>query len=83
MWFLVAIMSLVYDGDQKDVYIWSEPTFANEVECVDFVQYNNYHIYDHLVTEFPGDKLDRLLCVEQERLKEFLEDSQAEQGDTI
>lgn len=83
MWFLVAIMSLVYDGDQKDVYIWSEPTFANEVECVDFVQNNNYHIYDHLVAEFPRDQLDRLLCVEQERLKEFLEDSQAEQGDSI
>lgn len=83
MWFLVAIMSLVYDGDQKDVFIWSDPTFANEVECVDFVQNNNYHIYDHLVAEFPGDRLDRLLCVEQERLKEFIQDSQAEQGDSI
>jgi len=83
MWFLVAIMSLVYDGDSKDVFIWSDPIFANEVECVDFVQNNNYHIYNHLKAEFPGDKLDRLLCVEEERLKPFLEDSQAEQGDSI
>jgi len=83
MWFLVAIMTLVYDGDSKDVYIWSDPIFANEVECVDFVQNNNYHIYNHLKGEFPGDKLDRLLCVEEERLKQFLEDSQAEQGDSI
>jgi len=83
MWFLVAIMTLVYDGDSKDVYIWSEPTFANEVECVDFVANNNYHIYDHLKAQFPGDRLDRLLCVEQERLKQFMIDSQAEQGNQI
>ena len=83
MWFLVAIMTLVHDGDKKDVYIWSEPTFAGEVACVDFVQNNNYHIYNHLKSEFPGDKLDRLLCVGEERLKEFLDNSQAEKGDSI
>jgi len=83
MWFLVAIMSLVYDGDQKDVFIWSDPTFANEVECVDFVQNNNYHIYDHLKGEFPGDKLERLLCVEEERLRKFMNEAYVPQGDSI
>ena len=84
MWFLVAIMSLVHAGDSKDVYIWSDPTFTSEVQCVDFVANNNYHIYDHLKTQFPGDSLDRLLCVEESRLKQFLENAPlVEQGDQI
>ena len=84
MWFLVAIMTVIHAGDSKDVYIWSDPTFTSEVQCVDFVQNNNYHIYDHLKSEFPGDSLDRLLCVEESRLKQFLENAPlVEQGDSI
>ena len=83
MWFLVAIMTLVYNGDEKDLFIWSNPTFSSSQECLDYVKEYPQDIYEHLKKEFPADKLDRLLCVEEEKLKKFMKDSQAEQGDSI
>jgi len=81
--FLVAIMSLVYSGDQKDVYIWSNPIFDNPEQCVEWVKDNGPTIYLHLKDEFPGDGLEKLLCVNEDKLKDFLEASQIEQGESI
>jgi hypothetical protein len=72
-WFLVAIMSLVYQGGEKDMFIWSTPTFETLEECTTFVQTRPADIYLTLKNEFPNDSLDRLLCVERERLKRFIE----------
>lgn len=81
--FLVAIMALVYNGDEKDVFIWSNPYFESMQECKVWVQENNFDIYTHLMKEFPGDQLDRLLCVQEDKLRQFLEYSQTEQGEKI
>ncbi len=72
MWFLVAIMTLIHNGDEKDVYVWQNPRFVTSEQCLEFVRNNNYLIYDHLKTEMPADKLDRLICVEQDKLKKFI-----------
>ena len=81
--FLVAIMALIYNGDEKDIYIWSNPYFQSMQECKVWVKENNFDIYNHLRKEFPGDQLERLLCVEEDKLREFLQQSQTEQGAKI
>lgn len=82
-WFLVAIMTLVYNGDEKDVYIWSDPHFESSAQCLEFVQQNRQDVDRHLRLQFPGDTLSRLLCVEEEKLRQFLTDSSTEQGESI
>ena len=82
-WFLVAIMTVLYNGDEKDVYIWSDPHFESSAQCLEFVQQNRSEVSSHLRREFPGDTVSRLLCVEEEKLKQFLTDAHTEQGESI
>jgi len=80
-WFLLAVMTITYNGGlEKDMFVWSNPTFNSLEECVDFVKNNNGPIYLTLKQEFPNDVLDRLFCVEQEKLKKFLEINEAQKG---
>ena len=86
MWFLVAIMTLIHNGDEKVVYVWENPRFVSSEQCLDFVRNNSFDIFDHLKAEMPGDKLDRLLCVEKEKLRQFMIEGGAKtvpEGDNI
>ena len=83
MWFLVAIMTLIHNGDEKDVYVWSNPYFESSEQCLTYVKENPQDIYLHLKEQFPADKLERLLCVEEDRLRRFMNDAAVPQGDSI
>lgn len=81
-WFLMAIMSLTYDGGlYKDVYIWQNPNFESSEQCLEYVQNNKEMIHVHAMSVFPGDKIDRLLCVHKDKLAEFLEKAPAPNTD--
>lgn len=84
-WFLVAVMTVIYSGDEKDVYIWSNPSFGSSADCMQFVAKNRREVDRHLREEFPGDTMNRLLCVQEDRLRQFLTDahSNSEQGESI
>ena len=71
-WFLVAIMTMTYNGGlDRDIFVWSNPYFQSSQECVNWVKNNNDSIYITLMREFPTDRLDRILCVNEENLKKF------------
>ena len=74
-WFLIAIMTVTYNGGlEKDTYIWQQPNFNSVEECKNFVANNNTPIYITLKQNFPNDTLDRLLCVNEEKLRKFLQE---------
>lgn len=83
MWFLVAIMTLLHNGDEKDVYVWSNPHFTSSEQCLAYVKDKPFEIWKYLKEEFPNDNVDRLLCVEEERLKEFLNEAVEPKGESI
>lgn len=70
-WFLLAIMSMVYDGDTKDIYVWQQPNFESLEQCSSWVKNNNTSIYLTLKEQFPNDAMDRLLCVRQDKVEIF------------
>ena len=72
MWFLVAVMMTVYDGGKKDIFIWHTPSFESSQTCLDFVENNQAEVYGHLVKQFPNDKLEKLFCVPEDKLRKFL-----------
>ena len=83
-WFLVAIMMTVYDGGKKDVYIWHNPSFETSQTCLDWVEDNQLGIYTHLSKQFPNDKLERLFCVPEDKLRNFLNHyKEEEQGQRL
>ena len=66
-WFLVAIMTMVYSGDEKNVYVFTKPEFESAAQCKQYVQESGQEIVGHLFSVFgPKDQMDRLLCVEHE-----------------
>ena len=78
-WFLLAIMTATYNGGlEKDTYIWQQPNFDTVEQCREYVANNNTAIFFHLKQVFPNDNLDRLLCVNQEKLKQFIEEGATE-----
>lgn len=78
-WFLVALMTQVYSDNSIDTYIFYNPVFDSSQQCINYVQKNNEPIYFTLMREFPNDELHKLLCVEEEKLRKFLELNAAEQ----
>lgn len=80
-WFLMAIMSITHLGGEIDTFIWTKPTFKSSEECIQWVKDNNQPIYFTLKEKFPNDKLDKLFCVQEDKLKRFLEmNEQAKKG---
>tara|TARA_B100000035_G_scaffold311305_1_gene320632 strand:- start:374 stop:634 length:261 start_codon:yes stop_codon:yes gene_type:complete len=72
-WFLVAIMMTVYDGGKKDIYVWHNPSFESSQQCLDFVEDNQQGVFTHLRKQFPDDKLEKLICVPEDKLRNFLD----------
>ena len=83
-WFLVAIMTVVYSGDEKNVNVFTKPEFETAEQCKTYVQQNGKGIAGHLFQQFgPKDQPDRLLCVQEEKLKKFLKEAVVPQGTKI
>lgn len=82
-WFLLAIMSITYNGGKEiDTFIWSNPTFESVQECIEYVKNNNTPIYMTLKRQFPNDQLDKLFCISENDLKKFIElNEKAKQGE--
>ena len=74
MWFLIAVMATVYDGGKKDIYIWHSPEFSSAKECLTYVELNPDKISGHLYRTFPDDKMEKLFCIPEDKLKRFLDD---------
>jgi len=65
-------MALLYADGTKDVYVWTDPTFDSEAECVDFVAYNNHFIYDHLTNIFGNIDLEALYCATEQDIQPII-----------
>jgi hypothetical protein len=74
-WLLVAIMSMVHVPTGQDIYVFTKPVFESSQECVEYVQENPRALMFKLQMEFPKDKVDKLLCVEKQKVEEILQKS--------
>ena len=82
-WILIAIIATVYAGGKKDIYIWHTPQFENSESCIEYVEQNGTAINGHLFRTFPNDKMEKLFCVPEEKLKRFLNDVKNEGKSSI
>ena len=82
-WFLVAVMATVYDGGNKDIFVWHTPQFENSNSCIEYVENNGPAINGHLFRTFPEDKMEKLFCVPEDKLKRFFDDVKNEGKSSI
>ena len=71
-WLLVAIMATVHVPQGQDIFVFTQPTFGSSKECIQYVQENPQALNLKLRSEFPTDKLERLLCVTEKNVEKFL-----------
>ncbi len=71
-WLLVAIMATVHVPQGQDIFVFTQPTFGSSKECIQYVQENPQALNLKLRSEFPSDKLERLLCVTEKNVEKFL-----------
>ena len=76
-WFIVAIMSGVYEDGTKDVFIFQEPQehghFHSSLECRDHVRNNPVPIMQALTDQYANQPLEKILCVPEENVRKFIE----------
>jgi hypothetical protein len=75
-WFLVALMTMLHGpGEERDIFIFTTPSFDTSEECIRYVQTETFLIFSKLKQEFPNDPLANLVCVKEDKLKEFFKKS--------
>ncbi len=74
-WFIVALMATIQPDMSRDVFVFYKPTFDTVKECVAHVQKYPKPLMWKLAQEFPNDKLDKILCVPEESVKEIIQQS--------
>jgi len=76
-WFIVAIMSGVYEDGTKDVFIFQEPQehghFHSSLECRQHVRNNPVPIMKALTDQYGNQPLEKILCVPEENVRKFIE----------
>ena len=76
-WFIVAIMSGVYEDGTKDVFIFQEPKehghFHSSTDCRDHVRNNPVPIMTALSNQYGNQPLEKILCVPEENVRKFIE----------
>jgi len=76
-WFIVAIMSGVYEDGTKDVFILQEPQehghFHSSLECREYVRDNPVPIIKALTNQYGNQPLEKILCVPEENVRKFIE----------
>ena len=75
-WFIVAIMSGVYEDGTKDVFIFQEPQehghFHSSTDCRDHVRNNPVPIMTVLSNQYGNQPLEKILCVPEENVRKFI-----------
>ena len=76
-WFIVAIMSGVYEDGTKDVFIFQEPQehghFHSSTDCRDHVRNHPVPIMTALSNQYGNQPLEKILCVPEENVRKFIE----------
>ncbi len=74
-WFLVAIMATIHVPKGQDIYVFTKPVFESSKACIEYVQENPKALQLKLQMEFPGDKLQQMVCVPQENVEKILQNT--------
>jgi len=75
-WFVYVIMMGMYGDGTQDTFLYTEPTLPTLEACRAHVYNNSSMIRMDMMNKFDGKQIERVFCIEEEKLKKFLELSQ-------
>jgi len=72
-WFIYVIMIGMYADGTQDTYLYTQPTLPTLEACQEYVYNNSRAIRMDMMEEFNGKQIERVFCIEEQKLKQFLE----------
>ena len=72
-WFVYVIMIGMYPDGTQDTYLYTEPTLPTLEACQAYVYNNSSTLRMDMMQEFEGKQIERVFCIEEEKLKKFFE----------
>lgn len=79
-WYIYIIMIGLYADGTQDTYLYTQPTHESLEACQQYVQEYASVLRSDMFNEFSGKSIERVFCIEEERLRQFLTISQ---GDSV
>ena len=72
-WFIYVIMVGMYADGTQDTYLYTEPTLPTLEACQQYVYNYSSDIRRDMMTQFDGKSIERVFCIEEQKLKQLLE----------
>ena len=72
-WFVYVIMMGMYPDGTQDTYLYTEPTLPTLEACQAYVYNNSSALRMDMMQEFEGKQIERVFCIEEQKLKKFFE----------
>jgi len=72
-WFIYVIMVGMYADGTQDTYLYTEPTLPTLEACQEYVYVNSNALRMDMMIEFEGKPIERVFCIEEQKLKEYFE----------
>lgn len=72
-WFIYVIMVGMYADGTQDTYLYTEPSLPTLEACQQYVYERSLDLRQDMMMEFEGKQIERVFCIEEQKLKQFLE----------
>lgn len=75
-WFVLVIMMGMYSDGTQDIYVYNDMGLKSLEECQTWVAVSSRALRQDMKNKFDGKSIERVFCIEEKRLEEFLKLSQ-------
>ena len=72
-WYILVVMMGIYADGTQDTYVYTEPTLPSLEACQQYVYVESNNIRREMMIEFDGKPIERVFCIEEEKLKQFFQ----------
>jgi len=82
-WFILVIMMGTFSNGEKDIFVYHNPELPSLEACQQYVYVQSGEIRRQMMIEFQGRQIERVFCIQEDKLKKFLEVSAKPPGSSI
>lgn len=72
-WFVFVVMVGMFADGTHDTFLYVKPTHESLEQCQAHVSVNGMKIRKDMYNKFNGKMIDKVYCIEEEKLKKFFE----------
>jgi len=71
-WFVLVVMMGMYSDGTQDIFVYNDMGLKSLEECQMWVAGSSRALRQDMMNEFDGKSIERVFCIEEKKLEEFL-----------